>query len=149
MRFTYTPDGADTREWEFAAGKMRSRDAEDIERVTKMPFRGGFIEALLDGSVLAQRALLWVYLRRDIPALKFDQVDFALDEVDLTFDDAEIGEALAGLHAERVKGTLSEEQAEAETVMAALYEERHGEPWAPPSADTEDDERPAGPKAVA
>lgn len=146
MRFTYTPEGADERVWEFAAGKMRSRDAEDIERVTKMPFRGGFLEALLDGSVLAQRALLWVYLRRDVPSLKFDQVDFALDEVELTFDDAELEEILTATDTERAKGTLTEDQAQAAEAMAALWEERHGTPWKGASADDDADAEDEDPK---
>jgi hypothetical protein len=72
--------------------------------------------------------------------LKFEQVVVAADEMELVFTDDEVSAVLDELHAQRVKGTLTEEQSQAGETFAALYEERHGTPWTPPADATDDDE---------
>jgi hypothetical protein len=63
----YQPDGSDepTR-WPYNPRKLMSAEREAIERRTGMPF-AEFTAAVLKGSSVARRALLWVMLKRDHP----------------------------------------------------------------------------------
>jgi hypothetical protein len=93
----YHPAGQDEPQvWEFKLGAMRSVDIEAIERRTPWEFGGEFKQRLLKGSALARRALLWVLLRRTDAFLKFDDIEFADDEVTLEMDGGEIVEYIDG-----------------------------------------------------
>lgn len=93
MLFKYKPADGDSQEWVIDFGKMRSMEAEAIERQTGMAFRTSFLQSLERGSMLATRALLWTMLRRVHPTLKFPDVDFAVEEVEIVPDRAELLEA--------------------------------------------------------
>lgn len=108
MKIVYTPESGDNREWAYKPQKMLSVDAEAIERVTGWTFQE-FGEKFMAGSALAQHALLWVLLRRDNRALKFSDVRFAMDEMNVDFDAEEraaMREALDGPDA----GDLSDDE---------------------------------------
>ena len=81
--FVYQPEGAEPRRWPFDPTKLMSPEAEAIEDHTGMPF-GKWNEALRDGSFKAIHGLLFVLLKREIPTLKWDEVQFCLD--DITFE---------------------------------------------------------------
>jgi hypothetical protein len=85
----YQPDGSDepTR-WPYNPRKLMSAEREAIERRTGMTF-AEFTAAVLKGSSVARRALLWVMLKRDHPTLKYDTVDFAWDELKLEYSKQE------------------------------------------------------------
>lgn len=85
MKITYTPEGGERREWTYKPTKMMSLDAEAIERVTGWTYQE-FGEKFMSGSALAQHALLWILLRKDNRGLKFSDVRFQMDEIDLDFD---------------------------------------------------------------
>lgn len=85
----YTPDGQQQQRWEFQLGKLRCQETEAIERRTGMAYGSEFKENLLKGQVLARRALLWTMLRREHHSLRFENVDFADDELLLEFDRGE------------------------------------------------------------
>lgn len=89
MKLVYTPDGDQEQSWVYKPGKVRAGDAELIERRSGMPW-GEFNQALARGSILCRRALLWHFLRRTHPTLRFEDVDFALDELKLEFDREEL-----------------------------------------------------------
>jgi hypothetical protein len=88
MKFIYSPEGADVETWDYEPDKLMSPEAEAIERVTGMTF-GEWKNAVLRDSMRAIRALLWVYLKRTRPTLKFDEVQFSMAEVALEMDDDE------------------------------------------------------------
>lgn len=85
MYLVYQPEGSDepTR-WPYNPRKLMSAEREAIERRCGMTF-AEFTQAVLKGSSLARRALLWVMLKRDHPTMKFDDVEFAWDELKLEY----------------------------------------------------------------
>jgi hypothetical protein len=86
MKLKYTPDGAEAQLWDVQLGKLRSHESEAIEKRTGLHYGGDFKEALLKGGMLARRALLFTMLRRTHHTIRFDDVDFADDELELQFD---------------------------------------------------------------
>lgn len=90
MYFVYHPDGQDdpTR-WKYVPQKLMSSEREMLERHTDRNF-SQFTQDVLQGNSLCRRALLFMFLKRDHPGkIKFDDVDFAWDEVRLEFSRAE------------------------------------------------------------
>jgi hypothetical protein len=69
-------------------------EREAIEKRTDMPF-AEFTKAVLQGSSVARRALLWVMLKRDHPTTKYDDVDFAWDELRLEYSKQEYARMIA------------------------------------------------------
>ena len=65
--------------------RITVKEAERIEAVTGMTYS----EAMASRSVKALRAVAFIALRRENPALRYDDVDFALDDFELIGDDAE------------------------------------------------------------
>lgn len=88
MKLIYTPEDGPRQEFVYKPGKIRAGDAELLERRTSMSW-GDFNQQLARGSILARRALLWFFLRQTHVALRFEDVDFALDELQLEFDRGE------------------------------------------------------------
>jgi hypothetical protein len=91
----YQPEGSEepTR-WPYNPRKLMSAEREAIEKVTGLPF-AEFTQAVIKGSSLARRALLWVMLKRDHPTTKFDDVDFAWDELRLEYSRQEYAQMIA------------------------------------------------------
>lgn len=83
MRVTYKPEGADPRVWTFRPGKLMNVEAEEIERVTRLDF-SAWTQKLppLAVNMTALHGLLYILLKRDIPTLKYDEVQFSADELD-------------------------------------------------------------------
>lgn len=98
MWFIYKPEDGEPQEWWFDPQKVRAREAEAIEKRTGWDW-GEFGQHLIQGSTLARRALLWTYQRRLHPTLRFEDVDFAMDEVELSPSVEEV----AAIRAEMVK----------------------------------------------
>jgi len=80
MYVTYKPEGSPEQRWEFDPSRVRSMEAELIEkRYGKSwdQFRGD----VQSGSMKARRVLLWHLLRRDHHTLRFEDVpDFYAGE---------------------------------------------------------------------
>jgi hypothetical protein len=90
VKITYTPRDGEPREWLWKPAQTDSREVELIEEVMgDLPWVT-CVSKFLAGSTRARRALMWVFLRRENPALRFDQVWFRMDEVGDDFDDDEI-----------------------------------------------------------
>jgi hypothetical protein len=90
MFLVYKPDGTEEQRWRYERGRFRSAEMEAIEKRTSWDFDTEFQTRLLSGNALARRALLWTFLRRQHPAIRFDSVDFASDELLLEFDREEL-----------------------------------------------------------
>lgn len=121
-RLTYTPEGADPKVWDFSFGRLMSPERIAIEKHTGL----GWLEVQRGfwsnrGDVI--HALLWVLLKRDIPTLRVNEVEFCDDEIDLDLNDDEGAEALETL---RAKPFLDDDEREA---LAGL-EERFSDPKA-------------------
>lgn len=90
MYLIYSPEGQDepTR-WKYNPRKIMSAEREWIERRTDRNW-SEFTKDVIQGSSLCRRALLFVYLKREHPTVKWDDVDFAWDELKLEYSKAEL-----------------------------------------------------------
>ncbi|MFJ6645767.1 hypothetical protein ACIQPS_08910 [Streptomyces sp. NPDC091290] len=90
MYLIYQPEGSDEpKRWKYNPRKIMSAEREAIERLTSRNW-SEFVQDVIKGSSLCRRALLWVYLKREHPTTKFDDVDFAWDELTLEYSKAEL-----------------------------------------------------------
>lgn len=71
--------------FDFDLTAMSNREGMAIERVTGMTY-SQWSEAVRSGSMLALTALVWVLERRTRPDLRFDDVEFSLDDIDVQED---------------------------------------------------------------
>lgn len=97
MILIYKPDGQEQQQWLVQLGKLRVMETEAIEKRTGLAYGTEFKAELLKGATRARRALLWTYLRREHPALRFEDVDFCDDELELQMDRDELAESRARL----------------------------------------------------
>jgi hypothetical protein len=86
----YKPEGQDepTR-WRYNPKKLMSVEREDLERRTARNF-SQFTTDVMQGNSLCRRALLFTFLRRDHPKTRFEDVDFAWDELTLEYSRQEL-----------------------------------------------------------
>jgi hypothetical protein len=86
----YKPEGQDepTR-WRYNPKKLMSVEREDLERRTGRNF-SQFTTDVMQGNSLCRRALLFTFLRRDHPKTRFEDVDFAWDELTLEYSRQEL-----------------------------------------------------------
>ncbi|OKK06414.1 hypothetical protein AMK26_10335 [Streptomyces sp. CB03234] len=113
MFLIYQPDGQDepTR-WRYNPRRgLMAVEREDIERRTGMTY-SEFTGAVLKGSSVCRRALLYTFLRRDHPKTRWEDVDFQWDELRLEYSQQEwqqMREAAADrLHGEELAAALEE-----------------------------------------
>lgn len=98
MNITFKSEKFGDHEWrDFKPQKMPTTDAESIESVTSMTFVE-WGQALMNGSTICGRALVWVLLRRENRGLRFKEVVYPIDAFKVELDDEEktkLREALA------------------------------------------------------
>ncbi|WP_425244855.1 hypothetical protein [Streptomyces sp. NEAU-NA10] len=137
MFLVYSPEGQDepTR-WKYNPRKIMSAERESIERLTGRNW-SEFTQDVVKGSSICRRALLYTFLKRDHPGgIKFDDVDFAWDELSLEYSKGELRQmreaAEEGAPAEQRAAILARFDAEIE----AAYEDPEEEGKAlPPVAE--------------
>lgn len=88
MFLIYTPDGEEEQRLLYKPRRMMSAEREVLERRTGRDF-SDFTTAVLSGNSLCRRALLWVLLKRTHPTLRFEDVDFAWDDLRLEYSKQE------------------------------------------------------------
>lgn len=90
MYLVYQPEGSDepTR-WSYNPRKIMSAEREKIEKITGRDW-SEFTQAVMKGNSLCRRALLFVFLKREHPITRFEDVDFAWDELRLEHSRAEL-----------------------------------------------------------
>jgi hypothetical protein len=127
VQFVYKPEGAEPKKWDFRPDKLMNAEAEAIERLTKMTY-GQWSEAVTEGSVLAIHGLLYVLLKREVPTLKWDQVQFSMSEVDFELTDQETADTIAALEEkERAEGLDMNERALLEQLHASTDDAAAGD----------------------
>ena len=146
MKFTYMPSGADPQEWDYRADRLMNVEAEEIERVTGMRF-AAFNTALLEQSSRAIHALLYIMLKRTIPTVKYDEVQFAMGEVELDFTRAEKVEIRDGFRRRLAEGGLSTEDVETIEGLLVELDREIGAEVDPEPADSAEAEVDGDPKA--
>lgn len=116
MYLVYKPEGSEEpKRWKYNPRKLMSVEREKLERLTDRNF-SDFTKDVVAGSSLCRRALLFVFLKREHPTTRFEDVDFAWDELTLEYSKGELTEMRA-----QVADTVSGEQGVA--VLAKLDEE--------------------------
>lgn len=95
MFLVYSPEGSDEpSRWKYNPRKIMSAEREWIERRTDRNW-SEFTKDVIQGNSLCRRALLFTYLKREHPTVKWDDVDFAWDELKLEYSKAELIELRA------------------------------------------------------
>ncbi|MFM9796518.1 hypothetical protein [Streptomyces turgidiscabies] len=90
MFLVYSPEGSEApKRWKYNPRKIMSVERENIERITGRTW-SEFTQAVVQGSSLCRRALLFTFLKRDHPGVKWDDVDFAWDELKLEYSKGEL-----------------------------------------------------------
>lgn len=90
MYLVYHPEGqTEPTRWKYNPRKIMSAERESIERRTERNW-SEFTKDVVQGSSLCRRALLFTYLKREHPTVKWDDVDFAWDELKLEYSKAEL-----------------------------------------------------------
>ncbi|MCH5677827.1 hypothetical protein [Streptomyces gilvus] len=120
MYLVYKPEGSEEpKRWRYQPKKLMSPERELIEKLTSRNF-SDFTVDVQKGNSRCRRALLFVYLKREHPTLKFDDVDFAWDELTLEHSKGELilmreqlAESVATDQLDAVRAKLDEEIAAA------------------------------------
>lgn len=95
MYLVYSPEGSETpKRFKYNPRKIMSAERENIERITSRNW-SEFTKDVVQGSSLCRRALLFTFLKREHPGVKWDDVDFAWDELSLEYSKAELIELRA------------------------------------------------------
>ncbi|MEV0112356.1 hypothetical protein AB0H77_03730 [Streptomyces sp. NPDC050844] len=103
MYLVYTPEGEEEpKRWKYHPKKLMTPEREDIERRTGYDF-AEFTTRVLKGNSLCRRALLYVFLRREHPKTRYEDVQFTWDELDLAYSKGELLEMRAEM-AEKLHG---------------------------------------------
>lgn len=90
MYLVYSPEGSEEpKRWKYNPRKLMSAEREWIERRTDRNW-SEFTKDVVAGSSLCRRALLCTFLKREHPAVKWEDVDFAWDELKLEYTKAEL-----------------------------------------------------------
>lgn len=85
MYLVYQPEGSDEpQRWAYNPRKLRATEREMLEKRTDLNF-AEFTAKVLQGSSLCRRALLFLFLRREHPRTRWEDVDFAWDELRLEY----------------------------------------------------------------
>lgn len=132
MIVKFTPTEGDTRTYEFRPLKMHRIEAQEIERLTGMDYRGDFLRRL-ETSTLAQAALVYVFEKRAHPTLSWAAFDFPIDAVEFEPDAQDIAESKEALLSGKVD--LPPDEIAAKLAEVEAYEASLGEP-APKSPPT-------------
>ncbi|TFE42504.1 hypothetical protein E3E14_25305 [Streptomyces sp. ICN441] len=111
MYLIYKPEGKDEQRWRYTPRRgLLSVEREDIERRTGKNY-AEFTQAVLKGNSLCRRALLFVFLRRDHAKLRWEDVDFEWDELQLEYSKQEWEDmreqAMENLHGDELAAALA------------------------------------------
>ncbi|MEW1719774.1 hypothetical protein [Streptomyces sp. NPDC093109] len=131
MFLVYQPEGqAEPTRWRYNPKKLMSVEREDIERRTGKNF-SDFTTAVVQGNSLCRRALLFTFLRREHPKTKFEDVDFAWDELKLEYSRQELEKIRANLlentHGDQLAAALTAIDQQMETAFDDVAEEGKAE----------------------
>ena len=90
MYLVYKPEGSDEpKRWRYQPKRLMSAEREMLERRSGLNFTE-FTQAVVKGNSQCRRALLFMYLKREHPGIKYDDVDFAWDELTLEHSAGEL-----------------------------------------------------------
>lgn len=91
MKLTFRPTDGEERSFIFRPNELDNREAELIENVGGEAWATWeeFGRKFMLGSIRAYRAALWLLLRRENPRIKFGEISFRVDQLDVDLEDDE------------------------------------------------------------
>ncbi|MCP3817835.1 hypothetical protein NLX86_06695 [Streptomyces sp. A3M-1-3] len=89
MYLVYKPGEGDAQRWLYDPKKLMSVEREMLERRTERNF-SEFTTDVLKGNSRCRRALLFMYLKREHPTTRYEDVDFAWGELELEYTRGEL-----------------------------------------------------------
>lgn len=91
MYLVYQPEGSEEpQRWKYNPKRgLLTPEREAIERYTGRNY-AEFTQDVVKGNSLCRRALLFVFLKRDHPKLRFDDVAFEWEELTLEYSKGEL-----------------------------------------------------------
>ncbi|MET9411270.1 hypothetical protein ABZX90_36835 [Streptomyces sp. NPDC002935] len=90
MYLVYQREGdTEPKRWRYNPNKLMSPEREMLERRTGKNFTE-FTVDVQKGNSQCRRALLFMFLKREHPGVKYDDVDFAWDELTLEMSKGEL-----------------------------------------------------------
>jgi hypothetical protein len=127
MKITYRPTDGPERSWLFRPNDLDNREAELIENVGGEAWATWeeFGRKFMLGSIRAYRAALWLLLRRENPRLRFNDVGFKVDQLDVDLEDEEFQRITEALEQDETidpeqREHLKELMAEGRNELAAI-----------------------------
>lgn len=127
MKLTYSPEGVEPMIWDFLPSKMLNVEAELIEDVTGWTYQE-FQSAFIMGSSKARHALLWVFLKRTKPNLRYDAVQFAQDELVVDWSEHERSKLIEELGRKSAAEGLDSDEQELYDVLLEEQQARKPKP---------------------
>jgi hypothetical protein len=91
MKITYRPTNGPERSFIFRPNELDNRQAELIENVGGEAWATWeeFGRKFMMGSIRAYRAALWLLLKEENPRLRFGDVSFQVDQLEVDLEDEE------------------------------------------------------------
>src|SRR5688500_15720336 len=90
MYLVYRPEGSEEpKRWKYNPKKLMSAEREMLERRTGKNFTE-FTQDVVKGNSQCRRALLFMYLKREHPTTRYEDVDCAWDELTLEHSKGEL-----------------------------------------------------------
>lgn len=129
MLIVYRPALGSEQTWEYKPQKMLNAEAAAIEKVTGWTYEE-FGEKFMSGSVIAKQALLWVLRKRTEPTLRYNDVEFAVDELEHELDDDEKRKVIERLDSSDLSAEDKAAYREALGLDSEPVEEPDGDPKA-------------------
>jgi hypothetical protein len=118
LKFIYKPEDAAEQTWDFDPAKLHDVEAIEIEKRTGLTYSEFGIQ-FMKGSILARKALLFVLMKRRAPTLRWEELQFAVGEVDVDFDPVEKRQILVELQKKAAaEGLDPDEQQVMDTYLA-------------------------------
>lgn len=124
MIIIYTPEDGEERRWDLKTARITAIEAEAVERATGLEWEPAKSK-VLNGSMLATRAVAWVLMKRDQPTLRYRDFVPAAAELGFEFDAEELAAIREGIE---TNADLDEdERAEALAQLDAATSDEDGD----------------------
>ncbi|WP_063735625.1 hypothetical protein [Streptomyces sp. RTd22] len=89
MIIVYAPDDGDEKRWDLKSARITAVEAEAVEMATNLEWEQ-VKNKVLHGSMRATRAVTWMLMKRDNPALRYTQFVPAAHELGYELDTDEM-----------------------------------------------------------
>jgi hypothetical protein len=127
MYLVYKPEGSEEpKRWRYDPRKLMDPEREMLERKTGRNF-SQFTQDVLEGNSQCRRALLYMFKKREHPTIRYEDVGFAWDELELQYSKGELRQ-IRDQVAETLNGDqLAAALAQLDEQIEQAYDDEEGE----------------------